>query len=276
MVDFDLINIEQESFTENAELQELKPWSDVFGFPLKLEPTEKEMETQPYKGTTKDKYQFEFKFSGHIWRIERQVTPHKDIHLRQGKIITYPDFIYSRLRFEEMKRPDVKLLQALEELDTIITKGDMNFIEDNQYRGNSYKYDTPFYLSFLKAMVGIYFVDDATIISATKLEGAIAVQRFGVYCPYYKIVEKYRPAILLNLKAFAFQAKMNKLDVCDLYKRVLLELFAYAFQDPTNAVDSDGYFPKPTYFLPTKEADAIQYDRQAAEEFVNSYLSLSH
>ena len=273
-MDFNAIKDSESDFVSDVFENILEPWSKVFEFPLKVRPTVEAMNEQPYKGKVDDAFQF--KFSGPLWRIKRQVTPHKGIHLRQGKIITYPDFIYSRLRFEEMKRPDAKLMQALEELDTIITKGDMNFIETNQYRGNSYKYDTPFYLSFLKAMVGIYFVDDATIISATKLEGAIAVQRFGVYYPYYKIVEKYRPAILLNLKAFAFQAKMNKLDVCDLYKRVLLELFAYAFQDPTNKVDDNGCFQKPTYFLPTKEAEAIQYDRQAAEEFVNSYLNLSH
>ena len=273
MVDFNNVLTDDYDYVTNVFENKLEPWSKVFEFPLKVEPTVEEMKGQPYKGLEGKNLLFEF--SGSLWRLRRQVTTHKNLKFTQGNIKVYPNYIYSQLKYDS-KLTDKIILQALDELDAIITKGDMNFVEANNYRGNSYKFDTPFYLSFLKSQVFIYFVDDTTIASATTLDGAIAVQRFGVYCPYYKIVDQYYPVILLSLKALKYQAKMNKLNISDLFQHILLELFAYAFQDPTNKIDEEGIFVKPTYDIPSKEIKSITYDRQAAEEFVNSYLNLSH
>ena len=269
-MNFNEIKNDETDFSEKALLKELTPWSEVFEFPLKIEPTAEEMQEQPYKGIVDNEFLFEF--SGPLWRLRRQVTPHENLSLRQGYIKKYPSYIYSRLKFEDSKLTDAEIHQAIDELEAIITKGDMDFYDGNQYRGYGYKYNIPFYLSFLKSQVYIYFVDDNTITNATNLEGAKPFERFGVYCPYYKIVDKYYPVILLSLRAMRYQSKQTKIEIGFLFQHVLLRLFAYAFQDPTNKVDDEGIFEKTTYNLPTNEITLITYNEQEAEEFVHHYF----
>ena len=161
-------------------------------------------------------------------------------------------------------------MNAIHELDTLITIGDMNFDKTNDYRGNSYKYGCPFFLSYLKTQVIILLADKAIIDQKKKQTGAISMGEFGLYDPYYNVAGWTHPAIFLDVKGMRAYAQKEQTDPIALYQRTLLTLLAYAYQDPTNKINDEGIFTKLS--MPKKEQKAIQYDEQAAQDLVDSYL----
>lgn len=268
----------------------IKPWSDLFGFEYDastLEPIQKKSELSeqpdgvyrpeltmkllspkeiPYKGLVDNRLLF--RFSGPILTTQSKAVRYANLHLSGGKIEVYPTYIYSALKIIRDKKTDDTFLQAMHELDSIITIGDMNFEKDG--RGNSYKYDCPFYLSFLKTQVLIYPVGKNVISTMRQDKGAIAVKNFGIYCPYYSTFTGYHPAVFLDIEALRQDAQDEQEDVIRHIEREVLRLLAYAYQDPTNCVDENGIFVK----LHSKQ-DTIQiysYSADEAEEFMNRYI----
>ena len=225
----------------------------------------------PYRGMKDGRFQFYFE--GPILSSCIKAQIHEPMRLISGEILQYPTYIYTPLKIVANPQADEVFMHAIHELDTLITMGDMNFTEANDYRGNSYQYGCPFFLSFLKTQVIIILANDTAISNCMDKESVIPVDNFGVYDPYCKVAGWPHPAIFLNLKAMRARAKKQK-DLVELYQRTLLTLLTYAYQDPNNKVDEKGTFTKMS--MGKLAQKNIPYDKDAAEKFVNSYLNLSH
>lgn len=285
------------SFTIETILEAtLKPWSEVFEFEYDketLEPVNKVSKlsepaegvyrpestrktltpkANPYKGHENNKYRF--KFEDPIFSNIIHAKRYSGLRWSNGKIDKYPLYIYSQLKVIMDCQADDDFAQAMQELETLITMGDMHFTECNDYRGNSYKYDCPFFLSFLKTQLIILLVNDTSIRLWRNKEGAKHVDNFGVYDPYYKVASSTHPAIYLDVEAMRAHAQKEQKNPIELYQRVLLTLLAYAYQDPTNEIDEKGTFTKMS--MDRSDRINIHYDEQAAEAFVDSYLNLLH
>lgn len=291
MFDFDNIQDDQTFGVANFIAEDLKPWAKVFGFvynddftPKTPEPVipqaqegvyrtanvEKYIQPKPnvYKGIENGKCVFEFvePLFANCIKAKRYTGP----GLHNGQITIYPPYIYSTLKVIPDHQSDEVFAAAVNKLDAIITRQDMNFTDDNKHLGNSYKFDCPFYLSFLKTQVIIMPVNDSTVRNAAQNAENKSVEDFGVYCPYYEIAGFYHPAILLNLDAIRAYAAKEQLDIKDLYIQSLLTLLAYAYQDPTNSVAEDGSFEKLN--KPTNAEFSLAYNEEDAAEFVKTYL----
>ena len=222
-----------------------------------------------YKGIGPDnKYMFEF--LDPLFDNTIKAKHYDGPGFKNGHIKIYPPFIYSTLK-KPNNLSDAIFETALNELDAIITRQDMNFTFENQYLGNSYKYKCPFYLSFLKTQVIIMLVNGSTVANFAQNAENISVEDFGVYCPYYEMAGHYHPAIRLDLEAIRTYAEKEKQDLKHLYKQILLKLLAYAYQDPTNGVEADGTFEK--LIKPKMLGFSFSYNEKEADELVKKYLS---
>lgn len=294
-MDFFRMQFEVKSYAQMAIEHHLQAWADVFHFEYDAEfnpvapkpklpkPAEGvyrpestikflQPQTNPYRGM-KDGC-FQFYFEGPILSSCIKAQIHEPMWLILGEILQYPTYIYAPIKIVANPQADEVFMHAIHELDTLITMGDMNFTEANDYRGNSYQYGCPFFLSFLKTQVIVILANDTAISNCMDKGSVIAVDDFGVYDPFCKVAGWPHPAIFLNLKAMRTHAQKEQKDLVELYQRTLLTLLAYAYQDPTNKIDEKGTFCKMS--MGKLEQENIPYDEQAAEEFVNSYLSLSH
>lgn len=293
MFDFNNIQDDQTFGVANFIAEDLEPWAEVFGFEFDEDFKPKtpksripqaqedvfrtaavEKLSQPkqsvYKGIEDGKFLFEFLEPLFTDTIKAKRFP--KLKLRNGQINHFPPYIYATLKVIPSKQSDEVFMAAVNELDAIITRQDMNFKDENKLQGNSYKYDCPFYLSFLKTQVIILLVDVATVRNAAQNAENKSVEDFGVYCPYHEIMAgHYHPAILLDLSAIRAYAAKAQQDLKDLYIQILLKLLAYAYLDPTNRVDENGVFEK---LNKSKKSEcSFAYNEEEATEFVNTYLS---
>lgn len=296
-MDFNAIKNNEQTFDKKLYNKYLEPWSKVFGFefdekcnpvtpqPKLSEPKEGVYRPQstiellqphanPYQGLDKEG-KFQFYFDGPILNScpKAQKVPRKTQFL-SGDILHHPSYIYAPLKIATNPYTDEVFMRAMNELDMLITIGDMHFTDANNHRGNSCQYGCPFYLSFLKTQVVILLVNSTSIRLWKNKESSISVGNFGVYDPYYKVASWTHPAIYLDVEAMRAHALKEQKDPVELYQRTLLTLLAYAYQDPTNEIDEKGTFTKMS--MDRSDRINIHYDKQAAEAFVNSYFSLSH
>lgn len=273
----------------------IEPWAKVFGFeydddfePKEPEPSIPQSQEGVYRTATTEKFtqpkpnvykgigtdgRFIFEFTEPLFANTIHARLYKGFGLNYGQINIYPPYIYATLKVILGNESDAVLMKAVSDLDTIITRQDMNFTDENKHLGYSYKYDCPFYLSFLKTQVIILLVNSSIVINASQKAENKSEADFGAYCPYYEIAGFYHPAILLDLNAIRRYAAKEKQNVKGLYMQILLKLLAYAYQDPTNSVDEAGTFEKMT--KPKKSEFSFAYNEEEAAELAKNYLSYS-
>lgn len=163
MFDFDNIQDDQTFGVANFIAEDLKPWAEVFGFefdedfkPKTPEPSipkaredvfrtaAVEKLSQPkqsvYKGIGANN-KFLFEFSDPLFANTIKAKRFPKLKLRNGQINHYPPYIYATLKVIPSKQSDEVFMAAVNELDAIITRQDMNFKDENKLQGNSYKYD---------------------------------------------------------------------------------------------------------------------------------------
>lgn len=285
MVDFNAIEVQEKNFGMMVLETPLEEWKSVFGFeydedlkPIEPksclpEPKEGVYRTEfdkiyskpkpnPYKGLNEKDKKYVFEFTEPIWPNDHAHICH-NFSFGQVRIDKYPPYIYSTFKISPAVY-DQDWVNAINELEAIVTMGDMNGVYKKEGAGNIN--DGLFYLSFLKSQVMVMPLNAAFIKNAQLKEGAISIDDHGVYCPCYDFAGCIRPAVLLDLNAIRAYAKNEQKDLKEMYKRTLLKLFAYAYQDPTNTIDETGAFVKKDW------NPSFSYDEQEANEFVKKYL----
>ena len=287
MVDFNNIQTKATNIAQEMLDDFVKPWADIFGFeydksnfepiePKSCLPESKEgvyrTETDkiyskpkpnPYKGMKDEKIVLEF--ADPIWPNAIKAKLFNSSKLSLGQINRYPPYIYSTLKVVYTCKSDDSFTEALTELDAIITRQDMNFINEKLFPDNI---TCPFYLSFLKTRVIILVLEDISLVNITAQKPQNrTVKDLGLYCPYYdRNFYDHHPTIMLFSNAIRAYAKNEQKDLKEVYMRTLLKLFAYAYQDPTNTIDETGAFVKKEW------NPSFSYDEQEANEFVKKYL----
>ena len=291
-MNFNDVQESEEFGVTNFFTTDLEQWAEVFGFeynddctPKNPEPKISQVQESVYRTETVEKLNQPkpnvykgikngkciFEFLEPLFANTIKAKRYKKFGLYKGQINIYPPYIYSTFKVITSNYSDAIFTTAVNELDAIITRQDMNFNDENKHRGNSYKYECPFYLSFLKTQVLFMPVNGLTVRNAAQNAENKSVEDFGVYCPYYEIAGHYHPAILLDLNAIRAYAEKEAHDIKGLYMQILLKLLAFAYQDPTNSVDEEGSFEK--LFKPKNAGFSFSYNEEEAAEFVKKYLS---
>lgn len=153
-------------------------------------------------------------------------------------IVTYPSYIYSPLRILNKWDSDF-FYKAADELEKIITKGDMTFIKKDALGNTKYPLGLsdvdgihPFVLSRRKADVIIALVD-GKIFNRFKEEGTLSQDGFACYL-HYEILGKKYPVIMIDsedLESSCNGAKDREAELIKAYQFDILEMFAYSIRE---------------------------------------------
>lgn len=196
----------------------------------------------------------------------------KPAHMPMLKVETFPSYIYSPLRVLNPyvhTEPDILLI--LDELDQIITKGDLTFTTDYPFGFSSWG-DIPFSLSYLKSQTIIMLVDQHVI---DECEGckAVSSNKLGCYVAGRFLAEEYLPVIMICPESIRTYAQKSGIPLKEVYHNTTLELFAYNLLDESVWEDYNSEFQPdmPVWGYPIqKEID--QPHRDFAIAFAKRYL----
>lgn len=207
----------------------------------------------------------------------RDPIPHRidcePYFMRLMEVKTFPLYIYSPLRVLNpyyYTEPDFLLM--LDELDKIITKGDLTFTEEFPFGFSSWG-NIPFYLSYLKYQTLIMLVDGYEI---DEYQGRKAVNKdkLGCFCSSFEINQNYLRVIMLCPENIETYAQKNKMPVMEVYKYTILELFAYEFMDKIIWDDYASIYPlfMPVWDYLGEQQEITQVHRDFAVAFAKRYM----
>jgi hypothetical protein len=146
-------------------------------------------------------------------------------------IVSYPSYIYSPLRILNKWDSDF-FYKAADELEKIITKGDMTFIKTGSLGLSDVDGIHPFVLSRRKADVIITLVD-GKIFDSVKKEGTLSQDGFACYL-HYEILGKKYPVIMIDsedLESACNGAKDREAEIIKAYQFDILEMFAHSIRE---------------------------------------------
>ena len=197
----------------------------------------------------------------------------KPMHMPLLEVQTFPSYIYSPLRVLNPyvhTEPDILLI--LDELDQIITKGDLTFTTDFPFGFSSWG-NIPFSLSYLKSQTIIMLVDQHVI---DECEGckAVSSNKLGCYVAGRFLAEEYLPVIMICPESIRTYAQKNGVSVKEVYHSTILELFAYNLLDESAWENYNSEFrpDMPKWGYPI-ERKITQAHRDFAITFAKRYLN---
>lgn len=196
----------------------------------------------------------------------------KPYFMRMMEVKTFPPYIYSPLRvLNPYVHTEPDFLLILDELDQIITRGDLTFTEEFPFGFSSLE-NIPFSLSYLKLQTIIMLVNQSDI---DECQGRKAVGRnkLGCYVSGRFLAEAYLPVIMICPESIHTYAQKNGVPVKDVYHSTILELFAYNLLDVSAWVDYDCEFrpDMPIWDYPIN-LEITQAHRDFAVAFAKRYM----
>ena len=191
-----------------------------------------------------------------------------DLYPSKVKIDAYPTYLYYPSLRVLNKRDSEYFPQALEELEKIITKGDLTFTDDFRLGYSGFD-NMPFLLSSNKERVLIILADKRNF-EPHKEKGILSQDGF-VYIVFNQMNGKSYPVIMIDIERLEASHKGKQAEIIEAYQKDILELFAYTIMEEYHILNDEGK-ASPNLKRWPKEDDVTSEHRNFAIAFAKRYM----
>lgn len=192
-----------------------------------------------------------------------------DLYPSKVKIDAYPTYLYYPSLRVLNKRDSEYFPQALEELEKIITKGDLTFKPEFPLGYSGFD-KMPFLLSSNKERVLIVLADKYNF-EPHKKKGILSQDGYS-YIVFNQMNGKSYPVIMIDIEGLEGAHIGKQTEIIEAYQKDILELFAYTIMEGHNIQIKGEQTLKKLKECP-KEEDVTHEHRNFAIEFAKLYMN---